>query len=280
MVRRQRSRSKIDGRCPNTATAWRSGTRSPPPDALLGGGDRMLGDLTGLFQFRTQAEILRLEMHHAPDPLEVHALTGQFGDAPEHRDVVIAVAPVAAVGAGRIDEPAPFVDPQCLRMHPGEFRGDRDDVHRAGGRALGRSILVGHVSALRGFTVVAAASCSIAARWSSDSSDGTATSTVTIRSPVAFAVAIPRALHPMAAAALRSGSQAEGDGGTLEGRHVDLAAEGGLGERDRDPHGEIVAAATEPIVRCHLQLDEQVTVRARRCDPAHPCPSGGSSGRP
>lgn len=43
--------------------------------------------------------------------------------------VVAAVAAGPAVGAGRLQQPAPLVQTQALRVHPDQIGGHRDPVH-------------------------------------------------------------------------------------------------------------------------------------------------------
>ena len=93
-------------------------------------GNGMQRDFSGLLKFSTQSNILGFEAHHAPNSFEVHALRSQLGDAPQDGDIGIAVAAIAALRPSRLDEPATFVDPQRLRMHPREFSRDRNDIHR------------------------------------------------------------------------------------------------------------------------------------------------------
>ena len=94
---RCRSRRK-PGRSPNTARAWRSGTRSRDSRrSRVASG----GHVAGLLELGPQALVLGLQLHHPPDALEVHARLGELGDAPQHLDVGVAVAAVAALRAGR-----------------------------------------------------------------------------------------------------------------------------------------------------------------------------------
>ena len=80
------------------------------------------------------------------------------------------------------------------------------------------------------------------------------------------------------------GLQPQRDPRPVERGHVDLAAQRGLGERDRHPHGEVVAVAAEQRVRRDVALDDQVAgraaVAARRAAAleADPLPIGDARG--
>src|SRR4051812_20854300 len=54
----------------------------------------------------------------------------------------------------------------------------------------------------------------------------------------------------------------QGDGCPREGRNLDLAAEGRLGERDRHRQGEVVGGAPEQAVRCDGDGDVEISVGA------------------
>ncbi len=56
-------------------------------------------------ELRPEAGVLGLERHHALDAFEVQALIGELGDAPQDLDVVVAVAPVAALCPGGSTSP-------------------------------------------------------------------------------------------------------------------------------------------------------------------------------
>src|SRR4029450_12982919 len=103
---------------------------------------------------------------------------------PQHLDVGVAVATIASGRAGWPHEAAALIDAQRLRVHSGELGGHRDDVHRLGATTH-------HEVVSRVRDAAAAASCSIAVRSCSESCVGTATSIVTMRSPVPFFVAMP-----------------------------------------------------------------------------------------
>src|SRR4051812_48506055 len=59
----------------------------------------------------------------------------------------------------------------------------------------------------------------------------------------------------------RAGTQPQHDARTVQRGHVDVAAERGLGERDGNPHREVVALATEQSVWGDVTLDDQVPWR-------------------
>src|SRR3954447_16123365 len=130
--------------------------------------------------------VLRLELHHTADAFEVHARSREFADAAQTFDVDVAVTTVAALCARRLYQAAALVDAQGLGMHAGQLGRDRDDVDGV--------VLRSHChdsNRVLGETVVAAVSAWTAARCSSESCVGTSTSTVTMRSPVPFLVAMP-----------------------------------------------------------------------------------------
>ncbi len=207
-----------------------------------------------LVELRPEALVLGLQLHHPADALEVHPLVGELGDAPQHLDVGVAVAAVAALRPRRQHEAAALVDAQRLGVHAGQLGGDGDDVDGLGATA---DHDVGSFVAAR----LAAASCSIAARSASDSDVGTTTSTVTIRSPVPFFVSMPLPADAVPAARLRAGLDAQRDGRAVERRHGDVGTEHGVGEADRHADGEVVALAAEPGVRGDVDLHEQVAGR-------------------
>ena len=151
-----------------------------------------------------QPVVLDLELEDPLDPGEVDALLlRQALHLAEQRDVARGVAPAAAGGRARDDETEPVVLPQRLRVHAGELRGDRDDEHRRvssrRSRRRARSVLgpllsghrrlrclappAGQQVGARVLTAVAAAKASSASRASPSSRCGTATWTVTSRSP-------------------------------------------------------------------------------------------------
>jgi len=70
-----------------------------------------------------------LEHHRHPDKVE--PLTSQLLDPPDLVKIGIAVAPTHAAGPGWRDQTSPFVSPQCLRMHAGEFGSHRNDIDRS-----------------------------------------------------------------------------------------------------------------------------------------------------
>ena len=88
---------------------------------------------------RAQRGDLVLELEDARDAGEVDALAGQPRTSRSTRDVARGVAPAAAGGAARRDQPEPVVLPQRLRVQAGQLGGDRDDEdRRRRRRTLGR----------------------------------------------------------------------------------------------------------------------------------------------
>ena len=75
-------------------------------------------------------------------PSRLIPAVGELLDAPQLRDVRLAVAADAATGAGRIEQTFALVDAQRLGMDAGELGGDRDHVDRRVG--LGGPVVVGH----------------------------------------------------------------------------------------------------------------------------------------
>ena len=71
-----------------------------------------------------------LELHDALDAGERDALRRQLLHLTQLRDVAHRVAATAATRAFGGDEPQTVVLAQRLGVHPGEFGGDGDDVHR------------------------------------------------------------------------------------------------------------------------------------------------------
>src|SRR5947209_15366227 len=134
---------------------------------------------------------MALELEDPFDAGQVHALVlRQPLHLAEHRDVTRRVATAAPAGAARRDEPDAVVLPQGLRVHPGESGRDRDDEDRGVVADTGRHLKaeVAHASTspercARGSSCCFSAYDANASRASSDSRCGTATSTVTSRSP-------------------------------------------------------------------------------------------------
>ena len=134
-------------------------------------------------QLVTQPGVLRLQLHHAANTFEVHPLGRQLRDTTQHLDVGVGVPAVAALRARRVEQAAPLVLAQRLGMHARQLGRHRDHVHRPGSSLHDHHALTSARLASR--------SASIAARCSRVRSRGTATSIVTMRSPVLFGVAIP-----------------------------------------------------------------------------------------
>ena len=212
------------GASPNTATAWRSGTRSrrcrrsASTWALRACGLRRR-------QLVAQPGVLGLQLHHAADALEVHPLGGELGDAAQHLDVGVGVATVAALRARRVEQAAPLVLAQRLRMHAGELGGDRDHVDGS------RAPLSHHSHAHLGAAGVtqrldrgALLAGQLAGHRHVDRDDQV---TGGLRRGDALA------LDAVAAARLRPRLDAQDDVGTAQRRDADHVAEGRLPEVDR-----------------------------------------------
>jgi hypothetical protein len=64
-----------------------------------------------------------LQLQDAADAGQVQAVGGQRADLGEPVDVPAGVPAGTASAAGRVQQPLPLVDPQCLRVQPGQFGG-------------------------------------------------------------------------------------------------------------------------------------------------------------
>ena len=96
-------------------------------------GRNGLGLFAGqLLDLATETEDLTFELDDTNHPGEVQSIVGEVLDSVELVDVGVAVTATVTAGSSRRQQALPFVDPQCLWMNPGEFRGDRDHVHSLG----------------------------------------------------------------------------------------------------------------------------------------------------
>ena len=141
----------------------------------------------------------------------------------------VAEASAAAFGAARVEQALALVDAEGLGVHAGQLGRHRDDVHALGYRWRSSVIVTLHRRPRAGGSSTLARA-STAARWSSVSLSGTATSTVTSRSPVGAALAggNPPALDPEGAARRGAGGHPQGDR-VGEGRDGEGGAQGRLG---------------------------------------------------
>ena len=170
---------------------------------------------------------------------------------------MVGVAPAAPTRARRRQQALALVDAQASAgAHPRARprpRSRRALASSAPSELL-RFVLLCSNSVARGSSAKTAAERldRLALRRRSARS-GTTTSTVTSRSPLRLA-SLPvgrhrrRAAHAHHLAARRSRRDAHRDL-AVERRHLHVGAERGFGERDRQPHREVVAAAPEERVR-------------------------------
>ena len=183
---------------------------------------------------------LGLQVQHHLHAGQVQALGGELLDAAEQRDVLVAVATAAADGPGRVDQALALVDAKRLRVQPGQLGGHRDDVDGTRGRRVGHQPTPRCSRGDEPSDAAWRASTALRSRRST-ASTGTATSTVASRSPGALRAGHAPALDPERAPAARAGRDPERDRRAVEGRHLDVRAERGLGERHGHGEGQVVA---------------------------------------
>ena len=123
-----------------TTSAWpvggsaSTGRRLPPPSvrrrlAARRSASRVASSSAISSSLRDgQRRHLVLELHDPAYPLDADAGRGQGRDLAEPLEVVVGVAPPAATGAARGDQPHPLVGAQRLRVQPGQLGSDADDV--------------------------------------------------------------------------------------------------------------------------------------------------------
>ena len=140
----QRSGSSVIGYLPSSCMVrragrvgtgvWDSGTRSrrywrwvrpPPRGPRPGWPPARRSRATSASSSRTRRTPSRLS------PALVRLL-----DAAQPVDVVLAVAPAAALGAARVEQALALVDAQGLGVHAGQLGGHRDDVDGPGSRIV------------------------------------------------------------------------------------------------------------------------------------------------
>ena len=161
-----------------------------------------------------------------------------------------------------------LVDPERLGVHAGELRGDADDVD---GAILVALLFVDHrqLTSRSGSAARSRSPRPTAPRASSAPSTACgARRPRPSRAGRRDRPLLRRALaaHPERLAARGAGGHLQRDR-AVQRRHLDVRAERGLGERDRHVDRQVVALATEQLVRC-------ARARARRGRP------GGRPRRP
>ena len=169
---------------------------------LLDGG---LGAAPGRRRARWRSRgQLGLELQHLLHAGQVEALAGELLDAAQLLDVLVAVAAAAAAGAGRVDQALALVDAQGLRVQPGQLGGHRDHVDGSRWSARWSAIRPPGARGARPRSTRLGRPRAPCARRST-SLAGTATSTVTSRSPVPLRRGDALALHPERAARAGAG---------------------------------------------------------------------------
>ena len=121
------------GNVVGTAGCRRGGSSSVsrPPS-----GGRLLGLQSGVFGLEMavvgfEFTVAVFQVQDLRDPGDVDALGDELADPLQAIQIVVAVSASAAVGARRGEQSAPLVEPQGLRINPGQLRGHRDAVHAA-----------------------------------------------------------------------------------------------------------------------------------------------------
>ena len=133
--------------------------------------------------FAAQLTHFGFQCQHMANAFEVHTALHQLCDAMQECNIGLAVATATTLRACWTQQTNPFIISQRLWMHPRQLGRHRNHVHRhAVMLAVG---LLAH-------TVSCLANASNASRCESVSSVGTVTSTVTIKSPAALTVVMPR----------------------------------------------------------------------------------------
>src|SRR5579859_4402289 len=102
------------------AAAARARLPGPPRGELLA------GELPEPGQLGLQLAGFLLQLQDLADAGQVQPVGGQRADLGEPVDVPPGVAAGAACAARRVQQPFPLVDPQRLRVQPGQLRGYRD----------------------------------------------------------------------------------------------------------------------------------------------------------
>src|SRR5580658_1165790 len=142
-----------------------------------------LSDLgPGHLELDLQAFDLGLQLEHPPHTFEIEAGCGQVLDAAQPRHVLVTETPAAAGGAAGVEKSFALVDAQRLRVHADKLGRHRDHVHRPALTFLGCHDAPASETARSGGSSTSV-SRSMAARCSFANLAGTATSTVTSRSP-------------------------------------------------------------------------------------------------
>lgn len=145
-----------------------------------------------LIDLVTQSLHFRFEMHDSSNPLDADAFGREFSDPAQAGNIGIAVSTIAPLRASWLQQTASLVDTQCLRVHSRSLGSNGNHVQRTFVGSLAHRTPFDNFA--RGFEDVTRASSSTTLRSSSVRAAGTNTSTVTIRSPFALVVSIPRPL--------------------------------------------------------------------------------------
>lgn len=82
-----------------------------------------------LLLLRSQLGVLVFEVEDHADAGQVQPVTEQLADAAQPVEIVFAVPAGAAVGAGRFEQPAGFVQPQVLHASADQFGRHGYAVH-------------------------------------------------------------------------------------------------------------------------------------------------------
>jgi transketolase N-terminal domain/subunit len=108
----------------------RAGSRSAGPVPRAGRAPARLavhaGPLAQCGHLGLQPAGLFLQFQDALDPGQVQPVGGQRADVLQPADVPAGVPAGPARAARRVEQPFPLVDPQRLRVQPGQLGGDRD----------------------------------------------------------------------------------------------------------------------------------------------------------
>jgi hypothetical protein len=75
-----------------------------------------------------QLAVEQLQLENPTSTREVESVRQKLDDPAQDHDVVVAVSPSSPGGAGRCQEPLPFVEPKSLLAKAGQFRGHGDAV--------------------------------------------------------------------------------------------------------------------------------------------------------
>ena len=193
------------------------------------------------------------------------------------RDVPHRVAPAATGRTPRRHQAHPVVGAQRLRVQSGQLGGDRDDVNR---RVVVRtaSIVITHSRAIcRSVAAQVRHRLSVARSVSSASRPCPSTfvrhDDLDRDQQVALRAVAPGrapAAHPQHPAVRRARRDLQGDRLAVEGRHLDLGAERGLGKVTGTVIVRLSPGAAEHRVRPHVHDDVAGRRPGHRCSPGAP----------